>query len=159
MSTSWLAPEGDYVPLHGRFSGTGQPVNWIAVDVVRIADGVLAEHWDVVQDEATESQSRSGQPMYGDTFPSVLPGCRLAEDVPARSPSPDSVGESSLLLQAFVGVLRASADAVDDTEGTRDFNAGQQLEGVTRSDGGLGGIPAITLEPQFTHPDRSAPVG
>jgi predicted SnoaL-like aldol condensation-catalyzing enzyme len=41
-------------PLHGRFSGFGKPVNWIAADIVRIADGMLAEHWDVIQDEATQ---------------------------------------------------------------------------------------------------------
>ena len=61
--------EGDYVILHGRFSNTGLPVNWIAADVVRLKDGILVEHWDVIQDEATELQSKSGHPMFGDTFP------------------------------------------------------------------------------------------
>jgi deazaflavin-dependent oxidoreductase (nitroreductase family) len=60
---------GDYVMLHGRFSNTGLPANWIAVDVVRIQDGLLAEHWDVLQDEATAAESKSGLPMFGDTFP------------------------------------------------------------------------------------------
>src|SRR6476661_1481025 len=54
--------------LHGRFSGTGRPRNWIAADVVRIADGVLAEHWDVLQDEAARAESKSGLPMFGDSF-------------------------------------------------------------------------------------------
>ena len=40
-------------PVHGRFSGFGAPVNWIAADIVRVKDGVLVEHWDVIQDEAT----------------------------------------------------------------------------------------------------------
>jgi predicted SnoaL-like aldol condensation-catalyzing enzyme len=61
--------EGDYVILHGRFSNTGLPVNWIAADVVRLKDGILVEHWDVIQDEATELQSKSGYPMFGDRFP------------------------------------------------------------------------------------------
>jgi predicted SnoaL-like aldol condensation-catalyzing enzyme len=61
--------EGDYVMLHGRFSGIGQPAAWIVVDIVRIADGRLAEHWDVVQDEATREQSKSGRPMFGESFP------------------------------------------------------------------------------------------
>ena len=61
--------ENDYVIVHGRFSGTGRPRNWIAADVVRVADGVLAEHWDVLQDEATKAESRSGLPMFGTTFP------------------------------------------------------------------------------------------
>jgi hypothetical protein len=34
-----------------------------------IEDGVLVEHWDVIQDEATREQSKSGTPMFGDTFP------------------------------------------------------------------------------------------
>jgi predicted SnoaL-like aldol condensation-catalyzing enzyme len=55
--------------LHGRFSNTGLPANWIAVDVVRMQDGLLAEHWDVLQDEATAEESKSGLPMFGDTFP------------------------------------------------------------------------------------------
>ena len=63
-----IVAEGDLVIIHGRFSGFGQPVNWIAADIVRIADGVLAEHWDVIQDEATRESSKSGLPMFGDTF-------------------------------------------------------------------------------------------
>jgi predicted SnoaL-like aldol condensation-catalyzing enzyme len=63
--------EGDYVMLHGRFSNVGQPANWIAVDIVRMQDGLLAEHWDVLQDEATEAESRSGLPMFGDAFPTA----------------------------------------------------------------------------------------
>jgi predicted SnoaL-like aldol condensation-catalyzing enzyme len=61
--------EGDYVMLHGRFSGIGQPAAWIVVDVVRMAGGRLAEHWDVVQDEATKEQSKSGRPMLGERVP------------------------------------------------------------------------------------------
>jgi predicted SnoaL-like aldol condensation-catalyzing enzyme len=63
-----IVAEGDYVIVHGRFSGTGRPRNWIAADVVRVVDGVLAEHWDVLQDEATEAESRSGLPMFGIAF-------------------------------------------------------------------------------------------
>ena len=58
-----------YPILHGRFSNIGLPVNWIAADVVRLKDGILVEHWDVIQDEATEQQSKSGRPMFGDSFP------------------------------------------------------------------------------------------
>jgi predicted SnoaL-like aldol condensation-catalyzing enzyme len=61
--------EGDYVIAHGRFSGHGRPAAWIAADVVRIEEGKLAEHWDVLQDEATKDQSVSGLPMFGDRFP------------------------------------------------------------------------------------------
>jgi predicted SnoaL-like aldol condensation-catalyzing enzyme len=63
-----IVAEGDFVIVHGRFSGMGRPTNWIAADIVRIADGVLAEHWDVLQDEATGAESKSGLPMFGDSF-------------------------------------------------------------------------------------------
>jgi predicted SnoaL-like aldol condensation-catalyzing enzyme len=64
-----ILAEGDYVIVHGRFSGNGRPAAWIAADVVRVEDGKLAEHWDVLQDEATERESVSGLPMFGDRFP------------------------------------------------------------------------------------------
>ena len=64
-----IVAEGDYVIVHGRFSGTGRPVAWVAADIVRIENGRLAEHWDVLQDEATKAESRSGLPMFGTTFP------------------------------------------------------------------------------------------
>jgi predicted SnoaL-like aldol condensation-catalyzing enzyme len=60
--------DGDYVIVHGRFSGFGELVNWIAADILRIKDGVLAEHWDVIQDEASRQESKSGLPMFGDSF-------------------------------------------------------------------------------------------
>ena len=64
-----ILAEDDYVIVHGRFSGTGRPAALVAADVVRIENGVLAEHWDVLQDEATQAQSKSGMPMFGDRFP------------------------------------------------------------------------------------------
>lgn len=64
-----IVGEGDFVIVHGRFSGFGAKVNWIAADIVRIQDGILVEHWDVIQDEATEEQSKSKAPMFGAAFP------------------------------------------------------------------------------------------
>ena len=64
-----IVAEKDFVIVHGRFSGFGQPVNWIAADILRINDGLLVEHWDVIQDEATRASSKSGLPMFGDKFP------------------------------------------------------------------------------------------
>ncbi len=65
-----IVAEGDYVIVHGRFSGNGRPVAWVAADIVRIENGRLAEHWDVLQDEATQAESKSGLPMFGDRFTS-----------------------------------------------------------------------------------------
>jgi len=64
-----ILAEGNLLMLHGRFSDVGQPANWIVTDIVRMKDGILVEHWDVIQDEATREQSQSGLPMFGDTFP------------------------------------------------------------------------------------------
>jgi predicted SnoaL-like aldol condensation-catalyzing enzyme len=64
-----IVAEGDFVMVHGRFSGFGAPVNWIATDILRVKNGILVEHWDVIQDEATEEQSKSKAPMFGSSFP------------------------------------------------------------------------------------------
>jgi epsilon-lactone hydrolase len=133
-----VVAHGHHVILHGRFSNHGQPVNWVVADIVRVADGKLAEHWDVIQDEVDESQSRSGLPMFGDTFPTPPP------------PRP-----ASLLLQAFVDYLRARPIVVD-TNSTRDFNGDHAaLEGVSSRPGSLGGVPAVTLEPLVGEPERT----
>jgi monoterpene epsilon-lactone hydrolase len=133
-----VVTHNDYVILHGRFSNHGRPVNWVVADIVRVADGKLAEHWDVIQDEADETQSQSGLPMFGDTFPAPPP------------PVPPS-----LLLQAFVGYLRAEPKVVD-TARTRDFNDGRaSMEGISSYPSSLGGVPAITLEPLVGTPERT----
>jgi predicted SnoaL-like aldol condensation-catalyzing enzyme len=62
--------ENDLVMLHGRFSGTGLRADWVAADIVRLHEGKLVEHWDVIQDEATSASSKSGLPMFGAAFPS-----------------------------------------------------------------------------------------
>jgi epsilon-lactone hydrolase len=130
--------DGDYVVLHGRFSGHGQPANWIVADIVRISDGKLAEHWDMIQDEADQAQSLSGVPMFGDAFPT------------ARTPAP-----ASLLLQAFVDYLRTRPTVVDTTN-TRNFNAGHAaLEGIVSRSSNLGGVPAVALEPLVGEPERT----
>jgi epsilon-lactone hydrolase len=133
-----VVADGDHVILHGRFSGHGQQANWIVADVVRIADDKLAEHWDVIQDEAHQTQSQSGRPMFGDTFPAAPP------------PAP-----ASLLLQAFVDYLRATPTVVGTTA-TRDFNDGRAtLEGIASRPSSLGGVPAVTLEPLVGTPERT----
>ena len=64
-----VVAEKDLVIVHGRFSNFGLPVNWIAADIVRVQNEILVEHWDVIQDEATEEKSISKRPMFGTTFP------------------------------------------------------------------------------------------
>src|ERR1700755_3393820 len=64
-----VVADQDYVLLHGRFTGHGRARAWIAADIVRVENGLLAEHWDVLQDEASREESASGLPMFGDRFP------------------------------------------------------------------------------------------
>jgi predicted SnoaL-like aldol condensation-catalyzing enzyme len=65
---SMTMAEGDYVIAHGRYTRPGQP-NWVVVDILRVKDGVFEEHWDVIQDEASKEESKSGLPMFGNEFP------------------------------------------------------------------------------------------
>jgi predicted SnoaL-like aldol condensation-catalyzing enzyme len=58
----------DYVIVHGRISGNGHPKNWIIATILRIKDGCVAEQWEVVQDETLQVETKSGHPMFGDTF-------------------------------------------------------------------------------------------
>lgn len=69
-----IVADGDFVIVHGRFSNFGLPVNWIAADILRVQGGILIEHWDVIQDEATKEQSKSGAPMFGTSFPKYSAG-------------------------------------------------------------------------------------
>lgn len=64
-----ILAEGQWVMIHGRFSDFGQASNWIAVDIVRVRNGVLIEHWDVLQDEVSGEQSKSGRPMFATILP------------------------------------------------------------------------------------------
>jgi predicted SnoaL-like aldol condensation-catalyzing enzyme len=68
-----IIADDDFVIVHGRFSGMGLPVNWIAADILRVENDILVEHWDVIQDEATEDQSKSKAPMFGSSFPVYEP--------------------------------------------------------------------------------------
>lgn len=40
------------------------PKPMVAVDIFRLEDGKLAEHWDVMQEEVPTEQSRNGNPMF-----------------------------------------------------------------------------------------------
>jgi predicted SnoaL-like aldol condensation-catalyzing enzyme len=66
---SLIIADGDMLMLHGRFSGLGLSANWVVVDIVRTENGLLAEHWDIIEDEVTRDKSVSGLPMFGAVFP------------------------------------------------------------------------------------------
>src|SRR5437899_9153242 len=63
-----IVADGDFVIVHGRFSGF-LTVNWIAAGLLRLEAGMLVTHWDVIQDEARKAVSKSGLPMFGSDFP------------------------------------------------------------------------------------------
>ena len=58
-----IVSEGDLVMIHGRYTGWA-PIPMVAVDIFRIANGKLAEHWDVMQEEVPASQTKSGNAMF-----------------------------------------------------------------------------------------------
>ena len=97
-----ILAEGDYVMLHGRFSGHGRPRAWIAADIVRLEGGRLAEHWDVLQDEATKEESKSGLPMFGTSF--AEPGYQ-----PAPGAAPLTIEEARTIVAPLYEALNEPA--------------------------------------------------
>ena len=104
-----IVAEGDYVIAHGRFSGNGRPAAWIAADVVRFENGKLAEHWDVLQDEATQAESVSGLPMFGNRFPPDRP---IARGDQGHDPSAQRTGAMPLDLDAARMLVSPIYDAL-----------------------------------------------
>ncbi len=50
-----IVAEGSIVAIHGRIRGWG-PKPQVVVDIFRIENGLLAEHWDVLQEEESPLQ-------------------------------------------------------------------------------------------------------
>jgi predicted SnoaL-like aldol condensation-catalyzing enzyme/predicted ester cyclase len=97
-----IIADENYVMLQGRFSGRGgRP--WIAADIVRLEHGRLAEHWDVLQDEATEEESKSGLPMFGTSF---------AE--PDHQPAPAATASSSLTVEEARRIVAPLYEALNE---------------------------------------------
>jgi predicted SnoaL-like aldol condensation-catalyzing enzyme len=58
-----IVAEGNHVMVHGRYVGWG-PKPVVGVDIFRISNGVLVEHWDVLQEEVPATQTKSGNAMF-----------------------------------------------------------------------------------------------
>lgn len=58
-----MVAEGDLVAIHGRIRGWASSPQ-IVVDIFRVSGGELAEHWDVLQDEALLTASAGNIPMF-----------------------------------------------------------------------------------------------
>lgn len=57
-----IVEQGDIVITHSQVHGW-RPVPVIVVDIFKLRDGKIAEHWDVVQEETPASKSASGNAM------------------------------------------------------------------------------------------------
>ena len=60
-----IVAEGDLVMIHGRYTDWA-PKPVVAVDIFRVVDGKLVEHWDVLQEEVPASSTANGNPMFSD---------------------------------------------------------------------------------------------
>ncbi|MES2490610.1 MAG: nuclear transport factor 2 family protein [Pseudomonadota bacterium] len=58
-----VVAEGDLVMVHGRYTNWG-PKPMVAVDIFRVANGKLVEHWDVMQEEVPAAQTQNGNGMF-----------------------------------------------------------------------------------------------
>lgn len=58
-----MVAEGDYVMVHGRYVGLARNPR-IAVDIFRIVNSQIVEHWDVIQEEVPTNLSVSGNSMF-----------------------------------------------------------------------------------------------
>lgn len=56
-----VVAKGDLVMMHGRYTGMG-PKAMIGVDIFRLANGKILEHWDILQEETVKTVS--GNPMF-----------------------------------------------------------------------------------------------
>ena len=55
--------DGDLVMVHGRYVGWG-PKPMVAVDIFRVENGKVVEHWDVMQEEVSAADTASGNAMF-----------------------------------------------------------------------------------------------
>ena len=58
-----VVAEGDLVMVHGRYVGWG-PQPLVAVDIFKVQDGKVVEHWDAMQEEVPANKTASGNPMF-----------------------------------------------------------------------------------------------
>jgi predicted SnoaL-like aldol condensation-catalyzing enzyme len=58
-----IIAEDDFVAIHGRIRGWADRPQ-VVVDIFRVQDGKLAEHWDVLQNEVPATAGVAGLPMF-----------------------------------------------------------------------------------------------
>jgi predicted SnoaL-like aldol condensation-catalyzing enzyme/ketosteroid isomerase-like protein len=153
-----IVANGDYVMLHGRFSGRGVEPAWVVGDIVRIENGRLAEHWDVIQNEATKEESKSGLPMFGSSFaePYVEPSAQLLTAEDARRITGPLYEALNQPAKKDVGALLAEAAHPDyrSYHTNEDYLTRDQLTDVFKSIGAA--VPDLkwTVEDVYTFEDK-----
>ncbi|KAB1089329.1 nuclear transport factor 2 family protein [Neorhizobium galegae] len=55
--------EGNFVAIHGRIRGWAEKPQ-VVIDLFRVEDGKLAEHWDVLQDDVPVEAAVTGLAMF-----------------------------------------------------------------------------------------------
>jgi len=58
-----VTDNGEIVMIHGRYSNWSGK-NMVAVDIFRVKNGKITEHWDVLQEEVTKEHSANGNNMF-----------------------------------------------------------------------------------------------
>lgn len=58
-----IVAEGAFVAIHGRIRGWAETPQ-VVVDMFRVEDGRLAEHWDVLQNEVPVTAAKAGIAMF-----------------------------------------------------------------------------------------------
>jgi predicted SnoaL-like aldol condensation-catalyzing enzyme len=58
-----IVAEGDFVAIHGRIRGWADEPQ-VVIDLFRVEDGKLAEHWDVLQNEVPVNAAVGGVSMF-----------------------------------------------------------------------------------------------
>lgn len=58
-----IVANGEFVMIHGRYTGWG-PKPLVTVDIFRVKNGKLVEHWDVMQEDVPAAQTKSGRAMF-----------------------------------------------------------------------------------------------
>jgi predicted SnoaL-like aldol condensation-catalyzing enzyme len=101
--TGMVAADGDIVMVHGRYEGLG-PKPMVGVDIYRVKDGRIAKHWDVLEEEV--SQTASGHPVFTVPGQDGAPGCLRSWRLPEaagphqhRLAGPRSLRRAVLALQ------------------------------------------------------------
>ena len=99
-----IVADGELVMLHGRFTGNGNPRAMVAADILRVVDGILVEHWDVLTDEVTKGESKSGLPMIGKSFPEPAP-----QSMPATTSAPLTEAQARAIVAPLYEALNQPA--------------------------------------------------